>query len=43
VPLDSVRALEVRRVSWPRTLGLAAGVFGVLYTLNTMLSGYNGR
>lgn len=26
VPLDSVRRFEVRRVSGPRTLGLAAGV-----------------
>jgi hypothetical protein len=27
VPLDSVRALKVRRLSWSRTLGLAAALF----------------
>ena len=33
VPLDSVRDVEVRRVSWPRTLGLAAGVILVSLVL----------
>ena len=28
VPLDSVRAVHVRRLHWVRTLGLAAGVLG---------------
>ena len=37
VPLDSVRALEVRRVSWGRTLGLVVGVYGAVAVLSILL------
>ena len=43
VPLDSVRALDVRRVSWGRTLGLAVGIYSAVALLGVLLfAGVNG-
>jgi hypothetical protein len=43
VPMDSVQALEVRRVSWGRTLGLVVGVYGAVALLGVLLyAGVNG-
>lgn len=38
VPLDSVRGLEVRRLSWRRSLGLAAGIWLGFGTLGAAVS-----
>ncbi len=39
VPMDSVRALETRRVSWSRTLGLVAGIWLGVGALGALLVG----